>query len=112
MEDEEKARGSQRTRGFHLCSSREEPLSEVTVSQLSQLDFRVVRVGRRPVAPRCPPGSFVSWNSVHAQIGKLHLIDRDGVVLRLPVGCRDGPRRAWRGPDGDFKDLVEFALQQ
>lgn len=63
-----------------------------------------------PLGPH--PSSSVSWNSVDAQIGELHLVDRDGVVLRLAIGGGDGSRWAGRGSDGDFKDLIEFALQQ
>lgn len=41
--------------------------------------------------PQAPPlREAVSWNSVYAQIGKLHLIDGDGVALRLAIGCSDG----------------------
>lgn len=29
-------------------------------------------------------------DSVNTQIGKLHLVDRDGVLLRLAIGCGDG----------------------
>lgn len=48
--------------------------------------------------PPPPLRSSISWNSVYAQIRKLHLVDGDGVVLRLAVGCGDGSRWAWRGP--------------
>lgn len=41
--------------------------------------------------PQAPPlREAGSWNSVYAQIGKLHLIDWDGVALRLAIGCSDG----------------------
>lgn len=52
-----------------------------------------------PLGPH--PSSSVSWNSVDAQIGELHLVDRDGVVLRLAIGGGDGSRWAGRGSGAD-----------
>lgn len=62
--------------------------------------------GQEGDPPTVSSEKFRLLELVHTQIGKLHLVHRDGMVLRLAISCSDGPRRAWRGPRDRWKRKV------
>jgi hypothetical protein len=61
---------------LHLCLAGKALSSKVSEIQLN---FHMVEVSVRasPPSKPIPLRSSIFWNSVHAQIGKLHFVDRD-----------------------------------
>lgn len=78
MEDKQEAGGPQRTRGSTFCSTWEEPLSKVTISQLPQLDFHRARVGRRAVLPHTASSEDFSLRELSTHIDQETSSHRQG----------------------------------